>query len=263
MRSIERILWASVVVSSIGLALGTCIVTKGIEAIGYIPARLIEATQEVMVTRRVKVMELYPLVTQRMEYISEYGCATYSSSFLVKDTLHHERWFIVADANLRLSYYGMGTVEAGFDLEDFEVEIIPSQNTDSASGIRIVATMGQPRILSTELDHSTLRYEVESRHTGSEFGREGIIALNRTLLNNARCDLIDRAIDAGILDRARENAVRDIEELVSAVGYEAEVIVQLRQPPEGSAGTQVQEDREVEGFSFMNPLGVDFDGELE
>ena len=261
--SMERILWLAIVIGAIGGSLATNLLLNLPQVVHVATIELYEVVEDVVIERRASITRLYPLLIQRIEYIAEYGCATYTAEFFETREIEHERFLIIPDARLRLTFCGMGTVEAGFDLEDLEINVRAVEGSDSTQTIAIEVMLGPPRILSTQIDHGTMTCDVDDSWTGSEFAREGIMCLNRTLLSDASNGLIERAIYAGILERAGENVTQNIEDLVEAMGYEAQVVVNTRGITKTPEVEQMQVSPDARGIDLMNPLDLEIHGELE
>ncbi len=123
-----------------------------------------------------------------------------------------ERLFGLVQAEDAILLVAAGEVTAGVDLtllRDGDVVVDPEAGT-----ARI--TLPAPRVLSTRLDSD--RTYVHSRQT------DALARRSETLETRARQEaertLTDAAVEAGILDRARNNAEQTIVVLVRSLGYD-------------------------------------------
>jgi uncharacterized protein DUF4230 len=118
-------------------------------------------------------------------------------------------------------------VSAGVDLQQLHAEDIVADPAEK----RVTITLPAPDVFHAELDNS--KTYVHTRHTGALAARKE--NLETRARQEAERSLIEAALQAGLLNRANDNARRAVEALVRGLGYR-EVEVKVR-PPDARAGT--------------------------
>jgi hypothetical protein len=119
-------------------------------------------------------------------------------------------------------------VSAGVDLQQLKADDIAAD----APAKRVTITLPAPEVFHAELDNS--KTYVHTRHTGALASRKE--NLETRARQEAEHSLIEAALQAGLLNRASDNARRAVEALVRGLGYE-QVEVKVRPPP-AHAGTE-------------------------
>jgi len=118
-------------------------------------------------------------------------------------------------------------VSAGVDLQQLQAADIVAE----PAAKRVTITLPAPEVFHAELDNA--KTYVHARHTGALAARKE--NLETRARQEAERSLIEAALQAGILNRAAQNAQRAVEGLVRGLGY-SEVEVKVR-PPADRAGT--------------------------
>jgi len=117
-------------------------------------------------------------------------------------------------------------VSAGVDLQQLKADDIVADPAEK----RVTITLPPPELFHAELDNA--KTYVHARHTGALAARKE--NLETRARQEAERSLIEAALQAGILNRANDNARRAVEALVRGLGYN-EVEVKVR-PPAARAG---------------------------
>jgi len=112
-------------------------------------------------------------------------------------------------------------VSAGVDLQQLKAEDIVVE----PAAKRVTITLPPPEVFHAELDNA--KTYVHARHTGALAARKE--NLETRARQEAERSLIEAALQAGILNRANDNARRAVEGLVRGLGY-GEVEVKVRPP---------------------------------
>jgi len=124
-------------------------------------------------------------------------------------------------------------VSAGVDLQQLKADDIVAEAPEK----RVTITLPAPEVFHAELDNS--KTYVHKRHTGAlAFRKENLETRAR---QEAERSLIEAALQAGLLNRASDNARRAVEGLVRGLGYE-QVEVKVRPPVRPSAPPPASED---------------------
>jgi len=110
-------------------------------------------------------------------------------------------------------------VSAGVDLQQLKTDDIVANAPEK----RVTITLPAPEVFHAELDNS--KTYVHTRHTGALAARKE--NLETRARQEAERSLIEAALQAGLLNRASDNARRAVEGLVRGLGYE-HVEVQVR-----------------------------------
>lgn len=119
-------------------------------------------------------------------------------------------------------------VSAGVDLQQLREDDIEVRAEEK----RVTIALPAPEIFHAELDNA--KTYVHTRHTGALATRKE--NLETRARQEAERSLIEAALQAGILNRANDNARRAVEGLVRGLGYR-EVEVKVR-PPAARAATK-------------------------
>jgi hypothetical protein len=112
-------------------------------------------------------------------------------------------------------------VSAGVDLQQLKADDIVANWAEK----RVTLTLPAPDVFHAELDNS--KTYVHTRHTGALAARKE--NLETRARQEAERSLIEAALQAGLLNRANDNARRAVEALVRGLGY-SEVEVKVRAP---------------------------------
>lgn len=153
-----------------------------------------------------------PDVVTAVRDLARLESASYHMERVIELTSTQSRVFGLVEAEDSILLVAAADVVAGVDLSELrEGDIVIDEERGTA---RI--TLPPPRVLTTRLDNE--RTFVHSRRTD-------VLARRREHLESearreAERTLEASAIEAGILDRARENAARTVEALVRSLGYE-------------------------------------------
>jgi len=124
-------------------------------------------------------------------------------------------------------------VSAGVDLQQLKADDIAANALEK----RVTITLPAPQVFHAELDNS--KTYVHKRHTGAlAFRKENLETRAR---QEAERSLIEAALQAGLLNRASDNARRAVEGLVRGLGYE-QVEVKVRPPVRPAAPPAAVED---------------------
>ena len=113
-------------------------------------------------------------------------------------------------------------VSAGVDLQQLQADDIAAD----APAKRVTITLPAPEVFHAELDNS--KTYVHTRRTGALANRKE--NLETRARQEAEHSLIEAALQAGLLNRASDNARRAVEGLARGLGYE-HVEVKVRAPP--------------------------------
>jgi hypothetical protein len=113
-------------------------------------------------------------------------------------------------------------VSAGVDLQQLRADDIAAD----APAKRVTITLPAPEVFHAELDNS--KTYVHTRRTGALANRKE--NLETRARQEAERSLIEAALQAGLLNRASDNARRAVEGLARGLGYE-QVEVKVRAPP--------------------------------
>jgi len=113
-------------------------------------------------------------------------------------------------------------VSAGVDLQQLQADDIAAD----APAKRVTITLPAPEVFHAELDNS--KTYVHTRRTGALANRKE--NLETRARQEAERSLIEAALQAGLLNRASDNARRAVEGLARGLGYE-HVEVKVRAPP--------------------------------
>jgi hypothetical protein len=117
-------------------------------------------------------------------------------------------------------------VSAGVDLQQLRADDIVAQPAEK----KVAITLPAPEVFHAELDNS--KTYVHTRHTGALAVRKE--NLETRARQEAEHSLIEAALQAGLLNRASENAKRAVEGLVRGLGY-SQVEVKVRPPADRPA----------------------------
>ena len=119
-------------------------------------------------------------------------------------------------------------VSAGVDLQQLQASDLVAHAPEK----RVTITLPAPEVFHAELDNS--KTYVHTRRTGALATRKE--NLETRARQEAERSLIEAALQAGLLDRAANNAQHAVEALVRGLGY-SEVEVKVR-PPASRAGSE-------------------------
>jgi len=117
----------------------------------------------------------------------------------------------------------VANVSAGVDLQRLTADDVSADPLRKSVKIRLPA----PEVFHAELDNS--KTYVHTRHTGALATRKE--NLETRARQEAERTLIDAALQAGLLERASDNARHAVEGLVHALGYEQLEITVRPAPP--------------------------------
>ena len=124
-------------------------------------------------------------------------------------------------------------ISAGVDLQQLQANDLAADWAQK----RVTITLPAPQVFHAELDNS--KTYVHKRHTGAlAFRKENLETRAR---QEAERSLIEAALQAGLLNRASDNARRAVEGLVRGLGYE-QVEVKVRPPVRPAAPPAAVED---------------------
>jgi len=172
--------------------------------------RLSEEEEEPAET--VTVVRPTPDVVVAMRDLARLESASYHMERIVDLRDQQSRFFGLVDAEDAILLVAAGDVTAGVDLTemaDGDVVVEPELG-------RATITLPAPHVLTTDLDNE--RTYVHSRETDT------LAEQSHTLESRARREaertLEASAVEAGLLDRARDNASTAVTTLVRALGYE-------------------------------------------
>jgi hypothetical protein len=118
-------------------------------------------------------------------------------------------------------------ISAGVDLQQLRAEDVSADPAEK----RVSITLPAPDVFHAELDNS--KTYVHTRHTGALATRKE--NLETRARQEAEASLIEAALQAGLLNRANDNARHAIEALLRGLGYE-QVEVKVRAPAARPAG---------------------------
>lgn len=234
--------WAVVVLVAVaGVVLGSIVRARnaptdiGVSAAVHTVEAVSEAVEYIVLPRRVTVAELRALLIQRVNSICEYS-APYHGSFIFEDSLRIERFWLVPDgcANLWMSI--PGTVYSSLDLTTYEIESLDIVSTTGDSCARIAIRMEPATITGVEIDPGEVLFDYpEIDWMDSDDQRLAVETLWSCAMQDATSDLIMQALDSGLNDQLQQMFVRDVENLIQTLGYEADVTVEFT--PAGSGMT--------------------------
>ena len=124
-------------------------------------------------------------------------------------------------------------VSAGVDLQQLKAEDIVIEGSDASdpAAKRVTITLPAPEVFHAELDNS--KTYVHTRRTGALAARKE--DLETRARQEAERSLIEAALQAGLLNRASDNARRAVEGLVRGLGYR-QVEVKVRPAPQHASG---------------------------
>lgn len=118
-------------------------------------------------------------------------------------------------------------VSAGVDLQQLRAEDIVAEPAEK----RVTITLPAPDVFHAELDNS--KTYVHTRRTGALAARKE--NLETRARQEAEHSLIEAALQAGLLNRASNNAQRAVEGLVRGLGYD-HVDIKVRPPAARASG---------------------------
>ena len=167
----------------------------------------------------VTVVRPTPSVLRAIRDLSRLESAEYHMERVVDLSEKQSRFFGLIQAEDAILLVASGDVIAGVDLSKLgEADVVVDAEKKRA---RIV--LPPPEILSSRLDNE--RTYVHTRKTDVLASRKE--SLESRARQEAERSIVDAAKEAGILERAKQNARRTVEMLVRALGY-AEVEVEFR-----------------------------------
>jgi hypothetical protein len=188
------------------LVLAACAMGAGSATCGYYACNPPAPPTETTIVRPT------PDVIVAMRDLARLESASFHMERVIDLRDRQERLFGLVQADDAILMVAAGDVVAGVDLtemRDGDVVIDPDSHTATI-------TLPPPRVLSTSLDNE--RTFVHTRSTDTMARRRE--DLETRARQEAERTIGQSAIEAGILDRARENAGRTIETLVRSLGYQ-------------------------------------------
>ena len=167
----------------------------------------------------VTIVRPTPAVLRAIRDLSRLESAEYHMERVVDLSEKQSRFFGLIQAEDAILLVASGDVVAGVDLSKIgEADVVIDAEKKRA---RII--LPPPEILSSRLDNE--RTYVHTRKTDVLASRKE--SLESRAREEAERSIVDAAKEAGILDRAKQNARRTVEGLVRALGY-GEVEVDFR-----------------------------------
>lgn len=154
-------------------------------------------------------------VVQQMRSLSRYETAEFTIEKVIASEDEESnvfRRFLFGDRILLVAH---GVVIAGFDFAEFEVRDI------KISGEKIELNLPEPRILVSTLDSS--KTKVYDRQRGLLGGNENLESEARV---EAEESIRQAACESGILDKASDNARKQLTSLFSSIGF-SNIIIEI------------------------------------
>ena len=171
----------------------------------------------------VTVVRPTPNVLVAVQDLARLESASFHMERVLDVTDKQSRLFGLLQTEDALLLVAAADVTAGVDLQKLSsTDVIVDAEKNSAT-----LTLPAPEVFHAELDNS--KTYVHTRHTGALASRQE--NLETRARQEAERSLVDAALQAGLLNRASDNAKHAVEGLVRGLGYEhVEVTVRPARP---------------------------------
>jgi len=167
----------------------------------------------------VTVVRPSPNVVRAIRDLARLEGAQYHMERVVDLSEKQSRFFGLIEAEDAILLVAAGDVVAGVDLAELRDGDVVVDGDKSRAKI----TLPQPKVLSSKIDND--RTYVHTRRTDTLASRKE--SLETRARQEAERSIVEAALQAGILERARQNTRRTVETLVRSLGY-TEVTVEFR-----------------------------------
>lgn len=176
----------------------------------------------------VTVLRATPSVLIAVQDLARLESASFHMERVIDLTDKQSQLFGLIQTEDAILLVAVANVSAGVDLQQLtEKDIVANPEKKS-----VQLTLPAPEVFHAELDNS--KTYVHTRHTGALATRQE--NLETRARQEAERTLVDAALQAGLLERASDNARRAVEGVVRALGYQqVEVTVRKAAAPKPSA----------------------------
>jgi hypothetical protein len=192
------------------IALATAVI--GAVAFGLVVGRCSDRDTGTPPASSVTVIRQSPSVVRAIRDLSRLEGAEYHMERVVDLSEKQSRFFGLIEAEDAILLVAAGDVIAGVDL----AELADGDVVIDAAQKRATIKLPQPKVLSSRIDNE--RTYVHTRRTDTLASRKE--SLETRARQEAERSIVEAALQAGIIERARANTRRTVETLVRSLGYD-------------------------------------------